>query len=155
MSGKKEMQVSAIENGTVIDRIPSEKLFMVMSILGLDKVDTHTMTFGMNLRSNALSSKRKAIIKLWDRYLADSEINKLALVSREIKINLIKDYEVVEKKEVEIPDKVYGIVKCMNPKCVTNCECVRTRFKAVSKEPFVLKCEYCETYMNEKQIEII
>ena len=74
MTGKKELQVSAIENGTVIDRIPSNKLFTVISILGLDDPSL-TMTCGTNLNSNAIG--KKAIIKLWDKYLADEEINKL------------------------------------------------------------------------------
>ncbi len=146
------MQVSAIENGTVIDRIPSDKLFQVISVLGLDRNDS-TMTFGTNLHSNALG--KKAIVKLWDRYLEDDEINKLALVSKEIKINLIKDYEVVEKKMVNIPKMITGIVKCLNPKCVTNCEHVKSRFAVISEEPLAVRCEYCETIFVEKQIEIL
>ncbi|MBP3419513.1 MAG: aspartate carbamoyltransferase regulatory subunit [Marinifilaceae bacterium] len=152
MTGKKELQVSAIENGTVIDRIPSNKLFTVISILGLDNTDL-TMTFGMNLNSNALGNK--AIIKLWDKYLADEEINKLALVSKDIKINIIKNYEVVEKKVVSLPESINGIVRCVNPKCVTNCEGVSTRFNVVSKEPIAIQCCYCEKIFEEKRIEII
>lgn len=152
MTGKKELQVSAIENGTVIDRIPSDKLFKVISLLGLDRTNL-TMTFGSNLHSNALGAK--AIIKLWDKFLADEDINKLALISKDIKINIIRNYEVVEKKMVNVPDTIEGIVKCVNPKCVTNCECVKTRFSVVSKEPLALKCAYCEKIFEKKQIEVI
>ncbi len=152
MTGKKELQVSAIENGTVIDRIPSNKLFTVISILGLDCTE-HTMTCGTNLNSNAVG--KKAIIKLWDKYLADEEINKLALVSKDIKINIIKNYEVVEKKVVSLPESINGIVRCVNPKCVTNCEGVTTRFSVISKEPISIQCCYCEKIFAEKQIEII
>ena len=152
MTGKKELQVSAIENGTVIDRIPSDKLFKVISILGLDDPSL-TMTCGTNLNSNAIG--KKAIIKLWDKYLADEEIDKLALVSKDIKINTIKNYEVIEKRYVELPDSINGIVKCVNPKCVTNCEGVRTRFAVVSKDPLAVKCCYCEKIFEGKRIEII
>ncbi len=152
MTGKKELQVSAIENGTVIDRIPSDKLFTVISILGLDD-PLLTMTCGTNLNSNAIG--KKAIIKLWDKYLADEDINKLALVSKDIKINIIKNYEVVEKKMVELPESFNGIVRCVNPKCVTNCEGVKTRFNVVSKEPISIRCCYCEKIFEGKQIEII
>lgn len=152
MTGKKELQVSAIENGTVIDRIPSNKLFTVISILGLDDPSL-TMTCGTNLNSNAIG--KKAIIKLWDKYLADEEINKLALVSKDIKINIIKNYEVVEKKIVSLPESINGIVRCVNPKCVTNCEGVPTRFNVISKEPIAIQCCYCEKIFAEKQIEII
>ena len=79
----------------------------------------------------------------------------MALVSKDIKINVIKNYEVIEKRHVELPDSINGIVKCVNPKCVTNCEGVRTRFDVVSKDPLSVKCCYCEKIFEGKRIEII
>ena len=114
---KKELQVSAIENGTVIDHIPADKLFDVINVLGITGMD-NAMTFGANLKSSKLG--KKAIIKIWDKFLEDDEVNKLALVAPSAKINIIRDYDVVEKKTVNVPEKVEGIVKCMNPKCITN-----------------------------------
>lgn len=114
---KKELQVSAIENGTVIDHIPAEKLFAVINVLGIAQME-NAMTFGANLRSSKLG--KKAIIKIWDKFLEDDEVNKLALVAPSAKINIIRDYDVVEKKKVNVPEKVEGIVKCMNPKCITD-----------------------------------
>ena len=149
---KKELQVSAIENGTVIDHIPAEKLFDVINVLGIAKID-NAMTFGTNLHSSKLG--KKSIIKIWDKFLEDDEVNKLALVAPSAKINIIRDYDVVEKKMVNVPERVEGIVKCMNPKCITNREYVKTKFAVVNSAPIVLKCHYCEKLTDQENIEVI
>ena len=148
---KKELQVSAIENGTVIDHIPADKLFDVINVLGITGMD-NAMTFGSNLKSSKL--RKKAIIKIWDKFLEDDEVNKLALVAPSAKINIIRDYDVVEKKTVNVPEKVEGIVKCMNPKCITNHEMVRTKFTVVKDSPIVLKCHYCEKLTDQEHMEM-
>lgn len=125
---KKELQVSAIENGTVIDHIPADKLFDVINVLGITGMD-NAMTFGANLKSSKLG--KKAIIKIWDKFLEDDEVNKLALVAPSAKINIIRDYDVVEKKTVNVPEKVEGIVKCMIPNVLPITEKVRTKFTVV------------------------
>lgn len=149
---KKELQVSAIENGTVIDHIPAGKLFDVINVLGIANMD-NAMTFGTNLHSSKLG--RKAIVKIWDKFLEDDEVNKLALVAPSAKINIIRDYDVAEKKTVNVPGKVEGIVKCMNPKCITNREYVKTKFAVVKSSPIVLKCHYCEKLTDQENIEVI
>ena len=148
---KKELQVSAIENGTVIDHIPADKLFDVINVLGITGMD-NAMTFGANLKSSKLG--KKAIIKIWDKFLEDDEVNKLALVAPSAKINIIRDYDVVEKKTVNVPEKVEGIVKCKNPKCITNHEKVRTKFTVVKDSPIVLKCHYCEKLTDQEHMEM-
>ena len=70
-------------------------------------------------------------------------------------INIIKDYEVVEKKVVEVPDIIVGIARCMNPKCITNFEAVTTRFRVVSKKNVSLKCHYCEKITYQENLQII
>ena len=92
---------------------------------------------------------RKAIIKISGVFFEDEDINRIALVAPDAKLNIIKDYEVVEKKVVEVPDTIVGIAKCMNPKCITNFEAVTTRFKVVSKKNVSLKCHYCEKITNQ------
>lgn len=150
MNIKKELHVSAIENGTVIDHIPAEHLFQVIKILNLDK-STNSVTFGNNLDSKKLI--KKAIIKIADKFFADDEINKISLLAPHAKLNIINDFKVVEKKKVETPDIIVGIVKCMNPKCITNAEEVCTRFKVIRKTPISLKCHYCEKITDHKHIE--
>ena len=148
----KKLEVSAIEKGTVIDHIPANALFKVISILSLDKIDKQ-ITFGTNLSSEKLV--KKAIIKLADTFFIDKEINKIALVAPQAKLNIIKNFKVVEKKVVEVPDEIIGIAKCMNPKCITNNEKIITRFTVVSPVEVKLKCHYCEKITDQEHIQII
>lgn len=148
---KLKLKVSAINNGTVIDHIPSENLFKVISILGLQKVKSQ-ITFGANFESEKLGSK--AIIKLSDVFFEADEINKISLIARNANLNIIRDYEVVEKRLVVVPDEVIGIVKCFNPKCITNNEEITTHFNVISKNPLDLKCKYCEKITHEDQMVI-
>ena len=149
---KLKLKVSAIKNGTVIDHIPTKNLFNVISILGLDTIENQ-ITFGTNFDSEKLGTK--AIIKVSDKYFEDNEINKIALIAPHAKLNIIKDYEVVEKRIVETPDVINGIVKCFNPKCITNHENISTCFSVVSKKNIELKCRYCEKITSEEQIKMV
>jgi len=149
---KGEFVVSAIKNGTSIDRIPPRSLFKVISILGLDRINAQ-ITFGNNLDSKKLG--KKAIIKITDRFFDDEEINKIALVAPEAKLNTIRDYRVVEKREVKVPDEVTGIAKCVNPKCITNNERITTKFYVTAKKPVTLKCHYCEKMVEQEQMTIL
>jgi aspartate carbamoyltransferase regulatory subunit len=151
MKHPKQLSVSAIENGTVIDHIPAKNLFKVIQILGLDRIETQ-ITFGTNLESKKLGSK--AIIKIEGVFFEDKDINRIALVAPDAKLNIIRNYEVVEKKLVEVPDLIIGIAKCMNPKCITNYEQVTTRFNVVSKKMVSLKCHYCEKITNQENLRI-
>ncbi len=151
MKKKLKLKVSAIKDGTVIDHIPAKNLFEVISILGLDNIENQ-ITFGTNLESDKLGSK--AIIKVSDKFFENDEINKIALIAPHAKLNIIKDYEVVEKKIVEIPEIIKGIVKCFNPKCITNHEKISTCFSLVSKESLELKCKYCEKITSKDQIKM-
>ncbi|RZT96506.1 aspartate carbamoyltransferase regulatory subunit [Ancylomarina subtilis] len=151
MTAKKELQVRAIKNGTVIDHIPAELLFKVINILELDKCST-SVTIGNNYKSDMLG--KKGIIKIAEKFFEAEEINKIALIAPKVKFNIIKDYQVVEKSVVEAPNKVEGIVKCMNPKCITNVEEIYTKFKVVNDSPITLKCHYCEKITDHKNIHI-
>lgn len=151
MKEAKQMSVSAIQNGTVIDHIPAKNLFKVIQILRLDQIDNQ-ITFGTNLESKRMG--RKAIIKIAGIFFEDEDINRIALVAPDAKLNIIRDYEVVEKKVVVVPDTITGIARCMNPKCITNFEQVTTRFKVVSKKNVALKCHYCEKITNQENLQI-
>ncbi|MBE0674048.1 MAG: aspartate carbamoyltransferase regulatory subunit [Bacteroidales bacterium] len=152
MKEPKQLSVNAIQDGTVIDHIPARNLFKVIQILGLDHIDTQ-ITFGTNLESKRLG--RKAIIKIAGVFFEEEDINRIALVAPDAKLNIIRDYEVVEKHVVEVPDAITGIAKCMNPKCITNFESVSAKFRVVSKKPVSLKCHYCEKITDEEHLNII
>lgn len=147
----KRLSVSAIKNGTVIDHIPAEVLFKVVSILKLDTVE-NMITIGNSLESGKLG--KKGIIKLSEVFFHDNEINKIAMVAPCAKLNIIRNFEVADKRVVEIPDEIVGIVKCVNPKCITNNEDVTTRFSVVSKSEVRLKCHYCEKITDRDNILI-
>lgn len=148
---KKELQVAALENGTVIDHIPSEKLFAVVSLLGLQNVTT-PVTIGSNLESKKLG--KKGIIKVADRFFTDEEISRLSVIAPNVKLNIIRNYQVAEKKKVLIPEEVRAIVKCANPKCITNNEPMETRFR-VDQQHGVLKCHYCEKEQSIDNVKLI
>lgn len=152
MNEKKELQVAALENGTVIDHIPSDKLFTVVSLLNLKDMDSN-ITIGYNLESKKLG--KKGIIKIADKFFSDEEINRISVVASNIKLNVIRNYAVVEKKEAIMPDELKGIVKCNNPKCITNNEPMQTWFHVVDKEKGLLKCHYCEKEQQKDNIKLI
>ena len=133
---EKHLKVSAIKDGTVIDHIPTKALFKVMKILQLEEC-SEMITFGNNLDSKAMGAK--AIIKIANRFFADEEVNKIALVAPHAKLNTIRDYEVIEKRVVETPKEIIGIINCFNPKCITNAESITTRFEVLSNKPIAMK----------------
>ena len=152
MTENKQLVVSAIKNGTVIDHIPAKDLFKVINILGLDHIENY-VTFGTNLESKKLC--KKAIVKISEVYFPTEDINRIALVAPEAKLNIIRNYEVVEKKIVEVPDVIKGIAKCVNPMCITNQESVKTKFKVLDKKDISLKCHYCEKITAKENLEIL
>ncbi|MDH8701579.1 aspartate carbamoyltransferase regulatory subunit [Dysgonomonadaceae bacterium PH5-43] len=152
MTKNKELQVAALENGTAIDHIPSEQLFNVVSLLEIEQLTT-PVTIGYNLDSKKMG--KKGILKIADKFFEEDEINRIALIAPQVKLNIIKDYEVVEKKLVSLPDELLGIVKCNNPVCITNNEPMKTRFKVINKDAVTLKCQYCEMQIAKEDIELL
>jgi aspartate carbamoyltransferase regulatory subunit len=149
---KQELQVAALENGTVIDHIPSEKLFAVVSLLGLEHL-TNNITIGFNLKSQKLGTK--GIIKIADKFFSDDEISRIAIVAPHVKLTIIRNYEVVEKRQVNLPNELCGIVKCANPKCITNNEPMKTHFAVVDKEKCLIRCHYCEKEQSRESLTLL
>lgn len=149
---RKELKVSAIENGTVIDHIPSLSVFQVIRILNLDNIPNQIM-IGTNLDSQKLG--KKGIIKVSNKYFESEEINKIALVAPSATLIVIKDYTVVYKAKVEIPDHIRKIVKCINPNCITNHENIPTKFSVIDKNDLRLHCHYCEKVTKKELINFV
>jgi aspartate carbamoyltransferase regulatory subunit len=152
MDNKKELKVSAIENGTVIDHIPADKVLRVFRILNLESYADQVL-FGINLDSKKFG--KKGIIKVSNKFFEKDEINKIGLVAPNATLITIKDYKVEEKYAVEMPEEIGGYVKCINPKCITNHQTVEPKFKVfVHKDGSTrLKCHYCEK--TTKQSEMV
>lgn len=144
------MQVQALENGTVIDHIPADKLFKIVSLLKLNSINEQ-ITIGNNLESKKLG--RKGIIKISNKFFEKSELDKIALIAPSVKINVIKNFEVIEKQSLSLPDEVTDILQCVNPMCVTNKERgVATRFHIIDKENGTVQCHYCERQISRKDL---
>ncbi len=153
MNNKKtELLVAALKNGTVIDHIPSELVFTIASLLELEKLGS-SVTIGYNLQSSKLG--KKGIIKVADKFFSDEEISRLSVVAPNVVLSVIRDYDVVEKKEVITPDELHGIVRCSNPKCITNNEPMSTFFHVVDKQAGTLKCHYCEKEQNKSKVKLV
>ncbi len=149
---EKKLKVAALKDGTVIDHIPSDKLFKVVQILYIDSCNNQ-ITLANNLESKKIGSK--GLIKIADKALAEDETNKLALICPNAKINIIRNYDVVEKRPLVLPDEIREIVQCANPNCITNHQPVKTRFFVLKDEnPVRLKCRYCEREIKIEEVKI-
>ena len=147
---RKELKVSAIENGTVLDHIPAQQVFQVIKILNLHKSDDQLL-FGSNLDSKKYG--KKGIIKVRNKFFESDEINKIAMVAPTATLIVIRDFKVVEKKNVEIPDEIQKIVKCFNPNCITNHESIPTKFDVIkNEEALKLRCNYCEKTTSKENM---
>jgi len=149
---QKELHVAALKNGTVIDHIPTDQLFNVVSLLGIRHLKTQ-ITIGYGLDSKKMG--KKGILKIADKFFEQDEINRISLIAPSVKLNIIRNYEVVEKQLVYLPDELLGIVKCNNPECITNNEPMKTRFKVIDKNNVTLQCHYCGRKSKKEEIVLL
>ena len=152
---RQELMVAAIKNGTVIDHIPSNKLFQVVRLLHLeDQNITSQVMIGYNLPSAKMGEK--SIIKIADKFFTDAELNVLSVVAPNVTLCIIRDYEVVEKRKVTLPNEIIGIVKCANPKCITNNEPMPTNFTIVDKDAKhpQIRCRYCDKVQDIDKVKL-
>ncbi|EMA63655.1 aspartate carbamoyltransferase regulatory subunit [Halorubrum lipolyticum] len=139
-----ELRVSKIRDGTVIDHVEGGQALNVLAILGIDGSEGFGVSVGMNVPSDRLG--RKDIVKVEERELSQSEVDVLSLIAPEATINIVRDFEVVEKNRVTRPDSVTGVLSCPNRNCITNAnEPVDTRFDVVADG---VRCDYCSTILR-------
>lgn len=149
---KEQLAVAALENGTVIDHIPTKSIFKVVDLLDIKKL-TSSVTIGYNLSSKRCG--KKGIIKVADVFFPDETLNRIAIIAPNARINIIRDYEVVDKHTVSLPDDIIGIAKCGNPVCITNNEPMATHFIVADRDNGILRCKYCGRAFRSDEIEII
>jgi len=146
-----KLLVRKIKDGTVIDHIPSGNALRVLKVLGISGEEGMRISIVMNTDSGKLG--KKDIIKIEGKELNIKEVNIIALIAPTATINIIRNYRVVSKENVEIPDYIEDIVKCANPNCITNRESdLKSRFETISKNPLLLKCVYCDRYTTLEDI---
>ena len=134
------MNIDSIKNGYVIDHIKAGKAMEIYEILGLNDLDCQVAII-----SNAKSKKTgtKDIIKI-DRNI-DLVFEKLGFIAPEVTVNIVKDDEIIEKRKLDLPEKIVNVVKCKNPRCITSIERDLDQvFILTDKINTVYRCKYCE-----------
>ncbi|MBR9858593.1 aspartate carbamoyltransferase regulatory subunit [Oceanisphaera sediminis] len=147
MMNKSQLQVEAIHNGTVIDHIPAGQGIKILQLFGL--VQTHEkITVGLNLPSKELGAKD--IIKVENTRLTPAQANQLALFAPDATVNLIEDFEVVKKLQLQLPERVEGVFSCPNSNCISHNEPVTSKFKVRAVAGQVrFRCNYCEKSFHQ------
>jgi len=148
---RKTLRVSKIKNGTVIDHITGGHALDVIKILGITGRVNEVVTVAINVPSKKLDTKD--MVKIEGRELESEEVDKIALLAPHATINIIRNYKVVEKQRVKLPNILRGIVKCANPACISNSkEPVQPTFYVESEEPLRLRCHYCGHIMEKQDV---
>ncbi len=138
-----ELIVRRISEGTVIDHIDEGMGLRVLGALGIDGGDGGLTTVALNVPSGKF--KKKDIIKIEDRFLADDDTNKLAVIAPRATVNIIRNYKLAEKRRVSLPNEIERIFRCSNPDCITNSgrEHIESVMDVIDREVLALKCRYC------------
>ncbi|WNY23528.1 Aspartate carbamoyltransferase regulatory chain [Methanimicrococcus hongohii] len=156
LGDKNDLRIKAIENGTVIDHITPGQALNVLNILRVNGDFTNTVSVVMNAGG---SRGDKDVVKIEGRELTEKEVNSISLISPKATLNIIRNFEVVQKRPIQKPESVCGIVKCINPNCITNSsEPIETKFIVSENEKvksLVLRCVFCESIMTEDLIKFI
>jgi len=147
VSMNKELRVRPIRHGTVIDHITAGQALNVLKILGISGTTTAVVSVAMNVPSKVMGSKD--IVKIEDRELEQEEVDRVSLIAPNATINIIRDFEVIEKYRVDLPEHLEGVMKCDNPNCISNTsEPVISKF-TVNKKPVELRCIYCDHVISQ------
>ena len=149
-----DLKIKPIKNGTVIDHITANKSLYVLNILGLPSEEAKDLTVAMNVSSHEM--ERKDILKIENRELNTHEVDQIALIAPDATINIVRDYGIVQKEKVQLNKELTGIIKCTNPKCISNeqFEPIQSKFTVINKSPAELRCKYCERIIKSKDIDL-
>lgn len=147
----KEIKIASIKEGTVLDHLDTNMVFKIIQLLNLDRTNS-----GISCATNLESTKlgKKGIIKVSDKFLTREEVEMISIISPAATLVIIQDYAIQSKRKLDIPDLIKKIIKCNNPKCITNLEPVITQFDVLEKNPLKIKCIYCEHIIDHNQINI-
>ena len=145
----RELKITPIKNGTVIDHIGNGLALEVLKIIGVEELDKDsTVSVALHVRSQKIGWKD--IVKVENMELSPRKVNAIALVAPTATIAIIRDFQVREKRAVDLPERIAGIVKCPNPNCISNQgEPVESEFVVTRRRPVVLRCAYCERAVDE------
>ena len=141
------LNIGGLNEGIVLDHIHAGGAMEIYNYLNLEKLDC-SVAIIKNAKSNKMG--KKDIIKI--DQIMDIDFNMLAFLEPNMTINYIKDGVRVEKKQLDLPEHIYGIIKCKNPRCITSIEQeLPHRFKLTNREKAIYRCEYCEQSFKNKK----
>jgi len=145
----RELKIVPIKNGTVIDHIGNGLALEVLRIIGVQTLDKDsTVSVALHVRSQKLGWKD--IVKVENMELSPRNVNAIALIAPTATISIIRDFKVREKRSVDLPERIVGVVRCPNPNCISHPpEPVESEFEVTSRKPVVLSCAYCERTLDE------
>jgi len=144
--------VRRIKDGTVVDHIDEGKGLQVLEALEIDGSRGNVITIALNMPSGKL--RKKDMIKVEGRFLQDDDTNKLAVIAPASTVNIIKDYKLIEKRRVSLPNQIEQIFRCSNPECITNSqEHIESTMEVIDKENLVLKCRYCGRVLDVNDLK--
>lgn len=150
MTHDNKMQVEAIKCGTVIDHIPAQIGFKLLTLFKLTATDQR-ITIGLNLPSNALG--RKDLIKIENTLLTEEQANQLAMYAPKATVNRIDNYAVVRKLTLSPPNHIDGVLTCLNSNCISRSEPLVSSLSVKSHDGDAhLKCRYCEKEFEHQQV---
>ena len=151
MSDTSQLLVRRIKDGTVIDHIEPGKALLVLRALNITGKEGNVITVALNVPSS--KHGKKDIIKVENRFLETDETNKLALIAPHATINIIREYRLIEKRKIQLPDSIVGLFKCPNLKCISNSgEHIRSIIDIMDKEKIILKCRYCSRTLSTDEL---
>ena len=147
-----DLMVRRIKEGTVIDHIDEGRGLQVLNALQIDGGDGSLITIALNVPSGKF--KKKDIIKVENKFLKDDDTNKLAVIAPKATINMIKEYKLVEKRRVSLPNEIDRIFRCSNPDCITNStEHIESVMDVINKEGMILRCRYCARVLDVNELK--
>jgi len=147
-----ELIVRRIREGTVIDHIDEGQGLQVLNALGINGADGSVITIALNVPSGKF--KKKDIIKVENKFLKEDDTNKLGVIAPSATVNIIKNFKLVEKRRVSLPNEIDRIFRCSNPECITNSpESIESVMDVMDKEGRVLKCRYCGRILDVQKLK--
>ena len=135
------MIIGPIRNGIVLDHITAGKGMDIYNILGLGKLDC---TVAMIKNADSPKMGKKDIIKI--STMLDLDLDILGYVDPGITVNIIRSGEIVQRHHLQLPERITGVIRCKNPRCITSTEQELTHeFRLVDREKRIYRCIYCES----------
>ncbi len=150
-SGDKQIKVTALREGTVIDHLVAGTALKVLTVLGIKFEGA--VTIGLNLDSR--KAGRKDIIKIEKREVTPEEVSRIALISPRASFSIIRDYQVVDKFTPTLPEQIENMIRCPNPSCVSTAPWMSTKFTVLRTDPIRVRCHYCERSLRKEEIELL